>query len=93
MRVLDLPPSPVGTAVARAVKQARSDRLCILQDDDIWFPNHIEAMGALLDDSDFATTVSMAATLSGRVMAWPCTFEPPGICSLLMKLDNAQGAD
>jgi hypothetical protein len=79
VQVLDLPPSPFGTAMARAeaVKQARSDRLCILQDDDIWFPNHIETMGALLDHSDFATTVSMAATLSGRVMSWPCTFEVP----------------
>jgi hypothetical protein len=79
VQVLDLPPSSLSTSKARAeaVKRARSDRLCILQDDDILFPNHIETMGALLDNSDFATTVTMAATLSGRVLAWPCTFGTP----------------
>lgn len=79
VKVLDLPRSAVSTAQARAeaLRRSRSDRIFILQDDDLWFPNHVETLGALLDRGDFATTVSMAATLSGNVAAWPCTFGHP----------------
>jgi glycosyltransferase involved in cell wall biosynthesis len=75
--VIDAPASPVSTATARAeaLRRARSDRIFILQDDDLWFPHHVDTFGALLDGSDIATSVTMAATLSGGTVAWPCTFE------------------
>ena len=49
IRILDLPSSPVSTAAARAraLSEARSDRIFILQDDDLWFPDHVEILGAL----------------------------------------------
>ncbi len=76
VRVLDLPPSPVltGAARAEAVRQARSDRIFILPDDDLWLPDHVRTLGGLLDNADLATNVSVAATLSGGLVAWPCTF-------------------
>ena len=76
VRVLDLPPSPVltGAARAEALRQARSDRIFILPDDDLWLPDHVRTLGGLLDNADFATNMSVAATLSGGLVAWPTTF-------------------
>lgn len=76
VRVLELPASPIltGAARAEAVRQARSDRILILPDDDLWLPDHVRTLGGLLDHADLATNMSVAATLSGGLVAWPCTF-------------------
>ncbi len=76
VHVLDLPASPVRTTTARAtaLSRARSDRIFILQDDDIWGPKHVETLGGMLEESDFASSLTLAATLSGQLVAWPCAF-------------------
>ena len=76
IRVLDLPPSPERTTTARATAlgMVRSDRIFILQDDDVWLPTHVEVLGGLLDNADFASSATLAVTLSGALQCWPCAF-------------------
>src|SRR6185369_6542306 len=62
------------TAREEAINRARSDKILILQDDDMWLKDHVPTICRLLDDSDFANSSTLAVTPSGTLMHWPCAF-------------------
>lgn len=76
VKVLDLPPSRIGTAQARAVAldRARTDFIFIRQDDDLWLPGHLQDMVRLLQTADLVTSATLAASPSGRLAIWPALF-------------------
>jgi glycosyltransferase involved in cell wall biosynthesis len=55
-----------------ALADARGRIVCYLADDDLWLPDHVETMDALLSDSDFAHTLPVRVDGDGRVCAAPC---------------------
>jgi Glycosyl transferase family 2 len=56
VRYFDNPKGPRHGELHRhvALQEARGEIVCYLCDDDLWMPDHVERMRALLDDSDFA---------------------------------------
>ena len=48
-----------------ALQEARGEIVCYLCDDDLWLPDHVERMRALLEEHDFAYT-------------WPFWIDPEG---------------
>lgn len=87
IRILDLPKSPLrcGTTREAALAEAKSERIFVLQDDDLWFPDQIEVMGRYLDDHDLVTSATLAATLSGSLAIWPCVYSDGGFRKTCMK--------
>ena len=79
IRVLDLPKghNRGGVARAAALDVARSDRIFPLQDDDLWFPDHVAALGPLLDDHDVVTGATLAVRPSGRLSGWVSAYGSP----------------
>jgi hypothetical protein len=49
-----------GVNVDRAIHEARSERIFFNDDDDIWLPQHIEAIGPRLDHADVADTLPVS---------------------------------
>jgi GalNAc5-diNAcBac-PP-undecaprenol beta-1,3-glucosyltransferase len=58
VRVFDLPKDPKRCAANRhrALAEADSEFVAYLDDDDFWFPDHLQQLGAALDQADFAHT-------------------------------------
>ncbi|MFT6955224.1 MAG: hypothetical protein ACJAYC_000217 [Halieaceae bacterium] len=85
--VLDMPKghNRGGEARAKALRLAKSDRIFVLQDDDLWFPNHIELLGAALDDHDVATNSPLSVRTSGSVATWTCNYNFPDFRRLALK--------
>ena len=46
---------------------ARGEIVCYLADDDLWFPDHLEYLAGLLQESDFANSLSLVDMPDGRV--------------------------
>src|SRR5262249_38790734 len=53
-----------------ALLECDSRVVCYLADDDLWLPDHVETMIALLDNADFAHASGLHATVDGGVDAW-----------------------
>lgn len=51
----------------QALKQARGTYVCHIGDDDLWFPNHLAEMAALLRDVDFGNLPQIEAQADGSV--------------------------
>ena len=49
-----------------ALQQAQGRIVCYLSDDDLWFPDHVEYLEHLLDDADFAHSLTVVAQPGGR---------------------------
>ena len=79
IRVLDLPKghNRGGVARAAALDAARSDRIFPLQDDDLWFPDHVAELGPLLDEHDVVTGATLAVRPSGRLSGWVSAYGSP----------------
>jgi hypothetical protein len=41
------------------LREARGEVVCYLSDDDLWLPDHVETMAALLSEADFATALTI----------------------------------
>ena len=52
-----------------ALREANSDMVCYLSDDDLWLPNHLETMQALLREADFAHTLHVKVDVDGAIIA------------------------
>jgi hypothetical protein len=50
-----------------ALQEARGQFVVHLEDDDLWFPNHLEEMGALLSSVDFGHTLHTWLHADGRI--------------------------
>ena len=71
IRFFDRPKGPRHGEIYRheAINEARGDIVCYLSDDDLYLPNHVEAMRQLLADNDFAHTLAVRVDTDGRLSA------------------------
>jgi len=76
IRLLDLPKSDYrsGQAREKAIKQAKTDKIFILQDDDIWFKEHIRTLAPYLEKYDMVTSATLASNRSGKLALWPSMY-------------------
>jgi len=74
IRWFDLPKAPgVGYANRNAVlRDARGVNIAYLAHDDIWFPDHLERLGSLLDrpHTEFAYTRGIGVDIHGRMLPY-----------------------
>ena len=80
VRFLDCPKGPRKGEVHRhvALQQARGRFVAYLGDDDLWFPTHLEVLGALLDDADFGHTLQIGINQDAKVVVMAADLENPG---------------
>lgn len=73
IRFLDLPKAPNRGEANRhaAALQARGRIVCHLDDDDLWLPDHVETMLALLQDADLAMTLPVLVQADGTMVPFP----------------------
>ncbi len=71
-----------------ALSEAQGEIVCYLSDDDLWLPNHVEAMQALLAESDFAHTLPLRVDPEGRIHHWRVDLELAFYRELLMGGEN-----
>jgi len=69
VRFFDHPKGPhLGEAYRHeALQQARGQIVCYLSDDDLWMPDHAEAMEAMLSEADFAHALPLRVEIDGRL--------------------------
>lgn len=69
MRFFDNPKAPSRGELHRnaALEEARGEIVCYLADDDLWFPEHVEAMRDLLGSADFANTLPIYVDEEGAL--------------------------
>ena len=53
------------------IRESKADVVLQLGDDDLWAPNHIERMLALLGDSDWANEAPLRMAVDGTTEWWP----------------------
>ena len=74
IRWFDLPKAPgIGYANRNAVlREARGSNIAYLAHDDIWFPDHLERLGWLLDrpHTEFAYTRGIGVDIHGRMLPY-----------------------
>jgi glycosyltransferase involved in cell wall biosynthesis len=61
----------------QALSEARGEIVCYLCDDDLWLPNHLEEMGALLTDADFAGAATLLVYGDESVDTWLTDLSDP----------------
>lgn len=71
-----------------ALGDAQGEIVCYLSDDDLWLPNHVEAVQALLAESDFAHTLPIKVDPEGRIHHWRVDLELPFYRDLLLGGEN-----
>jgi Glycosyl transferase family 2 len=55
----------------RALYEATGEIVCYLSDDDLWLPDHVATMAAILETADFAHAFPIRIDVDGRVASWP----------------------
>ncbi len=70
------------------LQQARGKIVCYLSDDDLWLPDHIEAMLKLLESADFGHCLPARVDPEGLVGAWSVDLSLPFYKQLLLGGDN-----
>ena len=79
IRFFDFPKGPRKGEVHRhqALRQARGRFVAYLGDDDIWLPNHLEVLGALLAAADFGHTLQVGVDAKGEFVFLAADLENP----------------
>ena len=90
LRFFDNPKGPSHGEIHRhaALAHARGRIVAYLGDDDLWFPNHIEAMLRLLHDADFAHALPLWVATDGTLGTWTVDLETPFARELLLSGQN-----
>ena len=72
VRFFDNPKGPNRGEILRhaALEQATGHIVCYLCDDDLWLPDHLEAMSALLAGADFAHTLPFHISTDGSLFTY-----------------------
>ena len=55
----------------QALQEAAGTIVCYLSDDDLWLPNHVANMAALLESADFAHAHPIGFRSGDRLYSWP----------------------
>jgi glycosyltransferase involved in cell wall biosynthesis len=73
VRFFDNPKGPRHGEIHRhaALREARGEIVCYLSDDDLWLPEHVEYMLALLQGADFAHACPARMERAGGVFVYP----------------------
>ena len=71
-----------------ALAHASGEIVAYLADDDLWLPNHIEAMLRLLRDADFAHALPVWVATDGSLGTWTADVEIPFARDLLLSGEN-----
>jgi GalNAc5-diNAcBac-PP-undecaprenol beta-1,3-glucosyltransferase len=71
-----------------ALREAQGEIVCYLSDDDLWLPDHVEHMQALLSESDFAHTLPLWVGTDGRIQHWRVDLGLPFFRELLLRGEN-----
>jgi hypothetical protein len=71
-----------------ALREARGEIVCYLSDDDLWLPDHVEALQALLCESDFAHTLPIWIDPDGSIHHWRVDLALPFFRELLLGGEN-----
>ena len=79
IRFFDFPKGPRKGEVHRhaALQQARGRFVAYLGDDDIWLPDHLATLDALLADADFGHTMQVGIDAERRIVALAADLENP----------------
>jgi hypothetical protein len=72
VRFFDNPKGPGNGEIHRAaaLQEATGEIVAYLADDDLWMPEHLEFLGALLEDADFAHTYPIRIEPDGSIGDW-----------------------
>jgi hypothetical protein len=72
IRFFDNPKGPRNGEIHRhaALQHARGQIVCYQADDDLWCPEHVEELRALLGEADFAHTVALDVAPDASVFPW-----------------------
>jgi GalNAc5-diNAcBac-PP-undecaprenol beta-1,3-glucosyltransferase len=60
-----------------ALESARGRIVCYLSDDDLYFPDHVEHMCALLEEADFAHALATKIEPNGALVSWAVDLSLP----------------
>jgi GalNAc5-diNAcBac-PP-undecaprenol beta-1,3-glucosyltransferase len=71
-----------------ALQEARGEIVCYLCDDDLWLPNHVERMQALLDGNDFAYTCPFWIDPQGEIRCYRVDLRLPYFRELFAAGEN-----
>jgi hypothetical protein len=79
IRFFDFPKGPRKGEIHRhqALQHAQGRFVAYLGDDDIWLPNHLAVLGALLADADFGHTLQVGVDAGGDFVFLPADLENP----------------
>jgi GalNAc5-diNAcBac-PP-undecaprenol beta-1,3-glucosyltransferase len=90
VRFFDNPKGPRHGEIHRhaALQQAGGEVVCYLSDDDLWLPEHVEHLRALLADADFAHAFPLWIDTEGRPHPWLVDLERPLYRDLLLGGQN-----
>jgi hypothetical protein len=68
--------------------QARGRIVCYLCDRDLWLPNHLEHMAALLEQADYAHSLPLHILPEGRLRTFPVDLGNPGYRYMMLNVKD-----
>lgn len=79
VRYFDNPKGPGNGELHRAaaLREATGELVAYLADDDLWMPEHLEVLGGLLRDADFAHSYPIRIEADGSVGEWTVDLTRP----------------
>lgn len=78
-RFIDNPKGPENGQIHRdaAIRATAGELICYLSDDELWFDDHLETLGELIGDADFAHTMTVCAMADGEFGLFYGDFSSP----------------